>query len=113
MDIMTTQRAYRNTLEHTLDLLSRLDTLLNIELIRFQKIQSSIYNNTHGSDSSINDNSLKGIAISNEEVNQIIENNIAKSELRNNTSVVDDSEIKRLKFETKYLSAFCTANRYF
>src|ERR687891_163835 len=99
---MATQEAYRNTLEHILDLLSRLDTLLNIELIRFQKIQSSIYTNTNSTDSNStgNDsNSLKGIAISNEEVNQIIENNIAKSELRTSNLIVDDSEIKRLKIE--------------
>ena len=96
MDVMTSQ-AYRNTLEHILDLLSRLDILLNIELIRFQKIQSSIYKDTN-SNSSNSNNSLQGIAISNEEVNEIIENDIAKSEMRNKT-IVDDSEIKRLKIE--------------
>jgi SpoVK/Ycf46/Vps4 family AAA+-type ATPase len=95
MDVMTRQ-PYRNTLEHILDLLSRLDILLNIEFIRFQKIQSSIYKDTNTS--SNNSSSLQGIAISNEEANEIIENEIAKSELRNKT-ITDDSEINRLKIE--------------
>jgi SpoVK/Ycf46/Vps4 family AAA+-type ATPase len=98
IDVMTTQ-PYRNTLEHILDLLSRLDILLNIELIRFQKIQSSIYKDTNNSsNNSSSSSSLQGIAISNEEANEIIENDIAKSELRNKT-IIDDSEINRLKIE--------------
>src|SRR5215217_4414220 len=94
---MTTTRtcAYKNTLEHIFDLLSRLDILLDIELIRFQKIQSSLYKDNNGSN---NINSLQGIAITNEEVNEIVENNIAKSELRNK-AIIDDPEIKRLKIE--------------
>src|SRR5829696_8403773 len=99
MHVMTHQ-AYRNTLEHILDLLSRLDILLNMELIRFQKIESSIYKDINSSSSKNNGNSdsLQGFAISNEEANEIIENDIAKSELRNKT-IVDDSQIKRLKIE--------------
>src|SRR5829696_2358554 len=94
---MTTTQAYRNTLEHILDLLSRLDILLNIELIRFQKkLQPSVHKDKDN-DNNINNN-LQGIAITNEEVNEIIENDIAKSELRNKT-IIDDSEIKRLKIE--------------
>ena len=88
-----TTQAYRNALEHILDVLSRLDILLNIELIRFQKkLQSSVNNNNN------ENNNLQGIAITNEEVNEIMENGIAKSELRNRT-IVDDPEIKRLKIE--------------
>jgi hypothetical protein len=94
--IMTTQ-AYRNTLEHILDLLSRLDILLNIELIRFQKIQSSMYKDNNNNNNS--NSRLQGFAISNEEVNGIIENNVAKSELLRTKTLVDDSEIERLKIK--------------
>jgi len=86
-----TIRAYRNTIEHILDLLSRLDILLNIELIRFQKLQSSIYKD-------INNNTLQGIAITNEEVNELVVKGIAKTESEKKT-IVDELEIKRLKIE--------------
>src|SRR5215218_5339570 len=96
VDIMTTQ-AYKNTLEHILDLLSRLDILLKIELIRFQKIQSSMYKDNNNTNNNNSNSRLQGFAISNEEVNGIIENNVAKSELLRTKTLVDDSEIERLK----------------
>jgi SpoVK/Ycf46/Vps4 family AAA+-type ATPase len=95
---MATQ-AYRNTLEHILDLLSRLDILLKIELIRFQKIQSSMYKDNNNTNNNNSNSRLQGFAISNEEVNEIIENNVAKSELLRTKTLVDDSEIERLKIK--------------
>ena len=93
-----TSQAYRSTLEHILDLLSRLDILLNIELIRFQKKFQSSVHKENDNDINNNNNNLQGIVITNEEVNEIIEDGIAKSELRNK-NILDDSEIKRLKIE--------------
>jgi SpoVK/Ycf46/Vps4 family AAA+-type ATPase len=81
--------SYRNSLEHILDLLSRLDILLNLQLIRFQKFQSSL---------SKHDNALQGIAITDEEVVEIIRNPISTQQELSKT-ILDDSETKRLRME--------------
>ena len=88
------QQPYKNSLEHILDLLSRLDLLLAIRIAKFQRLHQRLHKKTS-----------YGVIISDEEVNETLNNKTTNSDfnsnsLDNNEDGDDyDSEIENLRMK--------------